>query len=116
MSVFADVGRLSVCVKINFSIEITSSGLGEHPVGAEWMGAGHAKFVEELPAEGGLQWRGEGSPLGLKVEGGTEAVELGVAGAIGGNAFHLQQIEVIEAVLLGELAPVFSGGSRMRQV
>ena len=29
----------------------------EHPVSAEWMGAGEAELVEELPAEGWLQWR-----------------------------------------------------------
>lgn len=29
-------------------------GVGEHPVGAEWMGAGQAELVEELPAEGWL--------------------------------------------------------------
>ena len=63
-----------------------------------------------------MQWRGKGSPVGLEVERGIEPVELGVAGAIGRNAFHLHQLEAIEAVLLGELAPELSGGSRMRQV
>lgn len=63
--------------------------VGEHPVGAEWMGPDQAELVEEFPAEGWLQWRREGSPVGLEVERGVEAVELGVAVAFGGEAFHL---------------------------
>ena len=90
-------------------------GVGEHPVGKEWMGAGQAEFVEELPAEWWLQWRGEGSPVGLEVEGGVEAVELGVAIAFGGEAFHLHQVEAIEAVLLGQLAPEGGGGAGIWQ-
>ncbi len=90
-------------------------GVGEHPVGAEWMGAGQAELVKELPAEGWLQWRGEGSPIGLEVEGGIEAVELGLTVAFGGEAFHLHQIKTIEAVLLGELAPEGCGGAGIGQ-
>lgn len=90
-------------------------GVGEHIVGAEWMGAGQAELVEELPAEGGLQWRWDGSPVGLEVESGIEAIELGVAVAFGGEAFHLHQIEAIEAGLLGELAPKGGGGAGIRE-
>jgi hypothetical protein len=53
------------------------------------MGSGQAKFVEQLPADVWLQWRGEGSPVGLEVERGIEAIELGVAVAFGVEAFHL---------------------------
>ncbi len=69
-------------------------------------GGGQAELVEELSAEGWLQWRGEGSP----VECGVEAVELGVAVAFGWEAFQFHQIEAIEALPLGELAPE-GGGS-----
>lgn len=79
------------------------------------MGAGQAELVEKLPAEGWLQWRGHGSPVRLEVERGIEAVELGVAVALGGEAFHLHQVEAIEAVLLGELAPEGGGGAEIRQ-
>jgi hypothetical protein len=53
------------------------------------MGPGEAEFVEEHPAEGRLQLKGEGSPVGLEVEGGIEAVEIGVATAFGvEGSFH----------------------------
>ena len=58
-----------------------------------------------------MQWRGEESPVGLEVERGTEAVEFGMAVSFGGEAFHLHQVEAIEAVLLGELAPESGGGA-----
>ena len=56
-----------------------------------------------------------GSPVGLEVEGGIEAVDLGVAVAFGGEVFHLHQIEAIEAVLVSEMAPEGSGGAGIRQ-
>ncbi len=55
------------------------------------MGADQAELVADLPAEGWLQWRGEGSPAGLEAESGIEAVDLGVTYAFGGEAFHFQQ-------------------------
>lgn len=63
--------------------------VGENSVGAEGMGSGQAEFVEQLPADVWLQWRGEGSPVGLEVERGIEAIELRVAVAFGVEAFHL---------------------------
>ena len=56
-----------------------------------------------------------GSPVGLEVEGGIEAIDLGVAVAFGGKVLHLHQIEAIEAVLVSELAPEGSGGEGIRQ-
>ena len=32
---------------------------GEHPVGAEWIGAGQCELMEEPPAEGWWKWRGD---------------------------------------------------------
>lgn len=90
-------------------------GVGEHPVGAERMGAGQSELVEELPAEVWLQWLGKGSPVRLEVERRIEAVERGLAVAFGGEAFHLHQVEAIEAVRLGELAPEVGRGSGIRQ-
>ena len=86
-------------------------GVGEHIVGAEWMWAGQAELVEELPAEGWLQWWGKGCPVGLEVERIIEAVDIGVAVAFGGEAFHLYQGEAIRAVLLGDLALEGDGGA-----
>lgn len=88
---------------------------GEHPAGAEWMGASQTELVEKLPAEGWMQLRGEGSPVGLEVESGIEAVERGLAGKIGVEAFHLHQLEVIKAVLLGQAAQEGDGGAGIPQ-
>lgn len=90
-------------------------GVGVHPVDSERMGPGQAELVEEFPAEGWLQWRGEGSPVGLEIEGGIEAVDFGLAAAFGGEAFHLHEVETIEPMLLGKLAPKGSGGAGIRK-
>ena len=58
-------------------------------------------------------WRG--TPVRLEVERGIEAVELGVAVAIAGEALHLHQVKAIEAMLMGELAPEGGGGAGIRQ-
>jgi hypothetical protein len=52
----------------------------------------------------------------LEVECGNEAVDIGVAVAFGGEAFHLHQDEAIKAVLLGELAPEGGGGAQQAPV
>ena len=59
---------------------------------------------------------GEECPVGLEVECGNEAVDIGVAVAFGGEAFHLHQDEAIKAVLLGELAPEGGGGAQQAPV
>jgi hypothetical protein len=51
----------------------------------------------------------------LEVERGIEAFELGVADVFAGEAFHLHQVEAIEAVLLGELSPDCGGGTGIWQ-
>ena len=90
-------------------------GVGEHAVGAERMGAGQAELVEQVPAARWLAWGGERSPVGLEVERGVEAIELGAPLALCGEALHLYQIEVFEAAGLGLLAPEGGGGAGIGQ-
>ena len=70
---------------------LSQVGVGEHLVDAELMEACQPALVKDLPAEGWLQWRGEGYPDGLGVERGIKTVELGVADAFGEEALHLHQ-------------------------
>ena len=86
-------------------------GVGEHAVGAERMGTSQAGPVEQFPVAWWLAWRGERSPVGLEVERGVEAIDLGAALALCGEALHLHQIEDFEAAALGLLAPEAGGGA-----
>lgn len=65
------------------------------------MGAGKAELVGKIPAAWLLAWGGERSPVGLKVECGVDAIELGAPLALCGRAIYLHQIEVLQSRWLG---------------
>ncbi len=90
-------------------------GIGEHTVVEEGMMLSQANLVEQFPSARWLPRRGQRTPIGLEVERGVVAIELGAPLALSGEALHLHQIEAFEATELGLLAPEGGSGKGIRQ-
>jgi hypothetical protein len=74
-------------------------GRREHAIGEERIGANQSELVKQFPAARWLAWGGEGSPVGLEVEGNVKGIEFlaPLAGAGEANVLDLV-IEVFGSV------------------